>query len=147
MPSLLLSFWNNYTLHCPWHLQLGFWASCGRAVNHRTLLSLDHAYFKTSEVAVSNPFKGMIWGTKDCTLESTVLYAGSVYSGFCKCCVGACICIHMWQKLTEQCTASTLSAGSALGVELMDTVDILLLALSAERFFYLNWKTGFDPLL
>lgn len=142
MPSLLLSFWNNYMLHSPWHLQSGFWISSKRPLNCRTLLWLDHAYFETLEVVFSIPFKRMIWGTKGCTLESTVFYAGGVNSRFCKFCMG--ICIHMRQK-AEQCAASTLSAGSALGVELMDTVAILLLALSAKTFFIWSEKIDLIP--
>jgi len=48
MSLWLLSFWSNYTLHSPQHSWAGFWISCGRDCNHRTLLCLDQAYFKTS---------------------------------------------------------------------------------------------------
>lgn len=143
MPSLLLSFWNNYMLHSPWLLQSGFWISCGRALNHRTLLWPDHAYFKTSEGVISVPFKRMIWEAKGCSLETMAFYAGGIFRILKM--LYRCLYFHPHVTKTEQGTASILSAGSALRLKLMDTVDILLFALRNDFFFIWSEKLDLIP--
>lgn len=54
-------------------------------------------------------------------------------------------CLHAHETKTEQCTANKLSGDSALGVELMDTVAILLLVLSTEMFFIWTEELDLTP--